>query len=266
MFRRYVWLTLALLMVGLGLASMPMTRSLSTYHAAMAVDAATVAGEDQPNTPIPVSFYRLRFELSTIARGAQITTQDTEYFLTTRFMSVQGDPDRQGVNMHSLWVGQDAGADSIAITADYAVTPEALDEPIPYLFEQTAEASSVLRVFNVVGEETELLAEIHHTGVEPLELSLDLSPLEGTPPLEGEIQSLESEKTFWAFYYPWYEMWSWHSDWLQDWPEILYSSDDPEAIARHIDQAQSAGIDGFISSWWGPGSYTDQNLATLFSA
>ena len=37
----------------------------------------------------------------------------------------------------------------------------------------------------------------------------------------------------------------------------------PQAIARHIEQAQAAGIDGFITSWWGPGTETDRNLVTL---
>ncbi|MFQ6093650.1 MAG: endo-1,3-alpha-glucanase family glycosylhydrolase [bacterium] len=218
---------------------------------------------EQQNTSLAVSFYRLRFQLSTTARMTRITALETEEFLTVRFMGVQGGPDRQGVNMHSMWLGQDAGEDSIRITADYAVTPEALDEPIPYLFEKTGEGSSVLRVFNVLGEETELLDEIHHSGTYSFEFYLDLSALQTTSPLEGEIQNLESEKTLWAFYYLWYELSSWDSGWLQDWPATLYSSDDPEAIDRHIHQAQSAGIDGFIASWWGPHSYTDENLETL---
>ncbi|MFQ5342321.1 MAG: hypothetical protein ACE5F6_12315 [Anaerolineae bacterium] len=53
MFRRYVWLTLTLLMAGLGQASMSMTRSLPTYHAAMAVDTATVAANWRQPWPPP---------------------------------------------------------------------------------------------------------------------------------------------------------------------------------------------------------------------
>ena len=273
MFRRFVLIMLLLGIVGLGLNALPAVGSVSAEQAAIAVDAPDVTSairstqginQEQPNTPLSVSFYRLRIELSTTARAAKITAQDTEDFLTARLVGVHGNPTRQGLTMCSVWVGQDAGTNSIAITADYAVGPDALDEPIPYLFEQTAEGSSVLRVFNVVDdEETELLAEIHHAGGDPLEFSLGLSVLKGTPPLEGEIQSVQSEKTVWAFYYPWYTD-SWNVSILQDQPASgYYNSADRAVIARHVEQAQRAGMDGFISSWWGPGSYTDQNLVTL---
>jgi hypothetical protein len=40
---------------------------------------------------------------------------------------------------------------------------------------------------------------------------------------------------------------------LQDAPQLgYYESSDSVLIARHIEQAQSAGINGFIASWWGP--------------
>jgi len=67
----------------------------------------------------------------------------------------------------------------------------------------------------------------------------------------------------WAFYYPWYYQNDWESSLLVDHPVERYASADPQAIARHIEQAQSAGIDGFIVSWWGPGTETDRNLSIL---
>ncbi len=67
----------------------------------------------------------------------------------------------------------------------------------------------------------------------------------------------------WAFYYPWYHANDWSSGALKDRPITHYSSDDRRAIIHQIEQAQTAGIDGFISSWWGPGGYTDQNLKLL---
>jgi len=115
----------------------------------------------------------------------------------------------------------------------------------------------------MVGEETQLLAEIHQTGGDPLQFSLDLSGLQNTPPLQETLPTVEPSPMLWAYYYLWYTMDSWDSQWLRDWPVSEYRSDDRAAIQRHIHQAQSAGIDGFIASWWGPDSYTDQNLATL---
>ena len=63
-------------------------------------------------------------------------------------------------------------------------------------------------------------------------------------------------------FYPRY----WTSDIWTDTPATLYSSDDPDAIARQITQAKSAGIDGFLVEWCGyqgiDGNYImDQNYA-----
>ena len=66
-----------------------------------------------------------------------------------------------------------------------------------------------------------------------------------------------------AFYYPWYGFESWAASRLADQLPQPYSSDNPATIARHVHLAKSAGIDGFISSWWGPASSTDRNLQRL---
>jgi hypothetical protein len=68
-----------------------------------------------------------------------------------------------------------------------------------------------------------------------------------------------------AFYYPWYELDSWSSPVLEDHPLIPHSSDDTEAITRHVNWAQQYGIHGFISSWWGSGNYRDMNFAKLLN-
>jgi len=67
----------------------------------------------------------------------------------------------------------------------------------------------------------------------------------------------------WAFYYPWYRMSDWSSSILMDHPLQAYDSAARRTIEQHIAQAQGAGIDGFISSWWGPYSDTDRNLKTV---
>gem|GEM_PF-891881 len=68
-----------------------------------------------------------------------------------------------------------------------------------------------------------------------------------------------------AFYYPWYNYDSWASPTLRDYPRAPYHSDSNSVILRHVRQAKAAGIDGFISSWWGPNSQTDRNLARLLA-
>ncbi len=79
-----------------------------------------------------------------------------------------------------------------------------------------------------------------------------------------------------AFYYPWYGTPSGPSGRWVHWnpahanhdathmPAVgYYDSLDPETVRRHIREAKAAGIDGFIASWWGLGSFEDRALPVL---
>jgi hypothetical protein len=66
-----------------------------------------------------------------------------------------------------------------------------------------------------------------------------------------------------AFFYAWFDNHTWNSGRVSDLPATLYNSDDRGAMARQIDQAQSAGIDAFILNWWGKGNRTEKNLKAL---
>jgi LysM repeat protein len=68
-----------------------------------------------------------------------------------------------------------------------------------------------------------------------------------------------------AFYYAWYDLSTWTSGQLSDLPRQTYFSADPATIDRHVRQASSAGIDGFVLSWYGPngGNQTETNLKVL---
>ncbi len=69
-----------------------------------------------------------------------------------------------------------------------------------------------------------------------------------------------------AFYYAWFDANTWNRSLLSDLPAQPYSSSDPTAIARHIQQAQSAGIDAFVVSWTGQNNPTDANFRTMLAA
>jgi hypothetical protein len=127
-----------------------------------------------------------------------------------------------------------------------------------------------VKISHIADDEVTEIDSIIHEGAVPgtgglntLAISIDLSS-QGSLALEtSEVQYLEMPKMVWAFYYPWYRLDDWGSEILVDRPATPYASHDPEAIDLHIEQAQEAGIDGFISSWWGPDSDTDQNLVPL---
>jgi hypothetical protein len=64
-----------------------------------------------------------------------------------------------------------------------------------------------------------------------------------------------------AYYYAWWDPSNFGRTLFQ--PGQAYNSDDMSVIEHHVQEAQSAGIDGFVMSWYGNGDRTDTNLAHL---
>lgn len=59
-------------------------------------------------------------------------------------------------------------------------------------------------------------------------------------------------KPVFAFYFPWYEPSDWNPARMSDLPPEPYTSGNDGVIARHIQQADDAGIDAFVCDWYGP--------------
>lgn len=69
-----------------------------------------------------------------------------------------------------------------------------------------------------------------------------------------------------AFYYAWFDQNTWNSGQTADTPAEPYNSSDRATIERQVSQAQGAGIDAFVQSWYGPqesGNQTETNFRTL---
>jgi hypothetical protein len=64
-----------------------------------------------------------------------------------------------------------------------------------------------------------------------------------------------------AYYYAWYDESTFSQTLFQ--PPQPYNSDNLGVIQRHVEQARSAGIDGFIVDWYGNGDRTDTNFKHL---
>jgi hypothetical protein len=68
-----------------------------------------------------------------------------------------------------------------------------------------------------------------------------------------------------AFYYPWYpETWTYNGFHVFYHPALgYYSTTDTSLQQAHIRALQYAGMKAAISSWWGPGHYSDSRLKQL---
>ncbi|MGE3913489.1 MAG: endo-1,3-alpha-glucanase family glycosylhydrolase [Chloroflexota bacterium] len=68
-----------------------------------------------------------------------------------------------------------------------------------------------------------------------------------------------------ALYYPWYDETTWERGITADQPLEPYASWHPETIERHVGWAKEAGIDVFVSAWFGPrdNNPTENNLKTM---
>jgi Glycosyl hydrolase family 99 len=77
---------------------------------------------------------------------------------------------------------------------------------------------------------------------------------------ESAGANLESRQIL-AYYYAWWDPDNFTRTLYT--PPQAYNSDDAAVMRRHIQQAQAAGIDGFVMSWYGNGDRTDRNLAQL---
>jgi hypothetical protein len=92
-------------------------------------------------------------------------------------------------------------------------------------------------------------------------LVLVLAPWQGVQ----QSQAAGTRLPVLAFYYTWYHPSTFTASQMSDLPTKPYESGDPATIDRQLREASSAGITGFISSWWGPGDPTDKNFALLLA-
>ncbi len=81
------------------------------------------------------------------------------------------------------------------------------------------------------------------------------------PLVSAEPLAADQGRAVLAYYYAWWGPGDFAKSLFK--PAQPYNSDDQAVMKRQIEQARSAGIDGFVVSWWGDGDRTDANLAHL---
>ncbi|MFZ2487445.1 MAG: endo-1,3-alpha-glucanase family glycosylhydrolase [Anaerolineae bacterium] len=91
-------------------------------------------------------------------------------------------------------------------------------------------------------------------------IALPLLPAAAPQPVQAQ-----NERLVLAFYYTWFDENTWKPSKVPDMPLQPYVSRDRDVMARHIAQAQAAGIDALVVSWYGPGggNQTETNFAAM---
>lgn len=239
----------------------------AAFFVAVAV-AASGCGSAGPGDKATVSFYRVRVELSTTSEGAAVDVRDTRDLMTARVVAREGPVSESGASMRRVWLRRavpspDTG-ETATITVDWALSLDAGARGLDLSLAQRGTGSCNARLSSVRGDVISVLEEKDASGDRPVVFSVGPGKLAGLEPDTGRLEAPTTDRTVWAFYYTWYDSLSnWDSRTLSDRPSKPYTSDDRRATERQVREAEGAGIDGFLSSWWGPGSTTDENLATL---
>jgi hypothetical protein len=230
-------------------------------------------------TQIPIqteslSFLHLRFEYTTTSDWTRLEFTSTEHILTARQITSIGNPQNPFAGIDGISFGQDINgpteAETVGLVVDLLLAPEARNQEFAFVLQKGNWNGSYVKISHIVDDVVNEIMTIEHEGVVPSSDGMNTLPISIDFTAQGELaletsqaQRLALPKMIWAVYYTWYSLDTWDSNLLVDRPATPYASHDPEAIAHHIEQAQDAGIDGFIADWWGPGNNIDQNLVTL---
>ena len=236
---------------------------------AAAVLAGTVLAGSPPaaaavEIPPPEPIYRVRVAVRTTAPEARLRLRGEADLIQGRVASSRG-VNRAwwgGFGRGPLTVSRRPGARRGGATFVVALTPGD-GGLLRFVAGNSGPGTTAIRLTNANTDTTTPLRTVAHAGAGrerftvPVAAVAEGGPVPRTDPLPPKAL---------AFYYPWYEP----SDWSGGEPiaptnaiETPYWSGDPATIDRHIAQAQAAGLDGFVVSWWGREVPWDANTKAL---
>jgi hypothetical protein len=247
-------------------SSMPATGDASgtvTSDSGYSSGAEAAASDGAAGDLFSLPYYRIRIEFLDQGDWATLTIVDPSKVITVRQMSLTGTPNVLSVQNDQLGLNTNFGSD-LSVVADYALDPSVIDAPFQLTLTKGGAGTDTIRVSTVVGTTVTVVKEVDMQAAQPLAIDVDLSSLKGVPPVLAPLAPVKNMGL--ALYYPWYSLSTWmNNPVLRDTPLTPYASDDPTAIDRQIDQAQSAGINGFTVSWIGPNSSSDNNTKIMLT-
>lgn len=210
----------------------------------------------------------LRFDITSTSDWTILELNNFSEIFTMKLFAIEGNYKDFNVYYDKIKLTQNVtdGNSKIRILVDYIIKVDSLNKWI-FTLKRGAIGSTNFKILVKKDLLFEELFQLNHNLV--LENDLNDNKItkeviiksdsltEFTPP-KSSLQKIP--KFLLAFYYLWYTKDNWKHIPLDDEPEVFYSSDDEKTMLKQIKLAKANGLDGFITSWDGPNTYSDKNF------
>ncbi|MEW6586243.1 MAG: endo-1,3-alpha-glucanase family glycosylhydrolase, partial [Nitrospirota bacterium] len=250
-----------------------------THYPATPTPTPTDTPTSTPIPPVEISYYHLRFVYSSTSDWADIEFLEPQRLVSVRVLSIVGTPQTANADLPFFRLYRPVSdlyqEPEVSMSVDVAILPEDVAEPLEVQSQHGAIGGSGLEVYYVAEDTMIKISEFNHYWVDSQhpdtslrKFSIDLQELGNYQPAMTTIQVTSNEKMVWAVYYPWIA-WDLEAD-CTDHPAVPYVYSRPEVLSRdtiegQIELAKSAGIDGFMVSWFDD-PISDENLRLLLEA
>src|SRR5215207_7607325 len=161
-----------------------------------------------PPPPEMVTYYRIRVEYITTSDWSRLYLSAPEQVLTIRTIKVDGETTYleagvEQLGLNQLLVDAEAGK-TVGLVVDYALTPEAVNQPFKFRIEKGNIGTSTINIFDVTNGTPALIKSFNHAaivensgGSNPGYFSVDLTPRQDLSPIVTTIQGKSHEKMLW---------------------------------------------------------------------
>ncbi|MGQ9553253.1 MAG: glycoside hydrolase family 99-like domain-containing protein [Anaerolineae bacterium] len=234
----------------------PVATASPTTTATPTVNAGAMATIQAANTAEVEATAKAELRLTSSAQ-----TQATTLALVLAAYTVQAQATSEAEAAQAAAMATVQAVETVTAVAANTPTPAALAIAVQA---DTSELEATIETGNAEATATVVLTP-EATAILELTATPEATP---TPePLPAPAGPGRYPRLVLASYFPWYDDATWDGCNISngDKPLQPYSSDDPAAIARQVQMALGAGIDGFVSHWFAPGERTDRNFAQILA-
>ncbi|MHC1589967.1 MAG: endo-1,3-alpha-glucanase family glycosylhydrolase [Candidatus Hecatellaceae archaeon] len=245
--------------------------AVTVFHSS-AIGVPTASAQEASVQP---EYYRVKITLTTKSDWTKFLIKSDEKIANAKLEVVKG---ADAPDLNVFWSEKKIciskrSLDTTKVKVECVILMIGLEEDTNINFElqRGSIGYTTVEIYNFNGEKPVLLKKFTRSETVPGSEAVNpfFFPMKDELLMEnGPLPSVKARypKLVWAFYYPWYveEGWKEKESLLTDRPVLgYYNSSDKSTIWKHIILAEAAGIDGFIVSWWGKDTYSDEVLSRI---